>query len=405
MKERYYSRGLTPLGEKTVCAQCVSDYAISDFVRANANSSGCAYCGCSDCQSVDVDEVALFVLDALESEYEDPANEVAYDSEEGGYVSPTEIYDTRELLERLLGEPDVIEGYLDDLVIALPDGLWVHKNPYGPTKYERFRWDWRRFCEQIKHETRYLFMLEGSDGDDAEWKADPPPFLALEAIGKGTRDLKLVRTLPAGSAVYRARVHASSEAPSAATDLGPPPNGKAIHANRMSPAGIPMFYGAMDTETAVEEVAEDARSKGQAVTTAEFLTVRDLNIVDFTNVPPVPSYFDETARPRRASIEYFHSLVGDLAAPIQKDGREHIEYVPSQVVTEFMRRVFKRSPSEPTHGMLYPSSRRKGGVCCVLFCDTRGVADSQSSAERSEDVMMELVPGSARRVLNAAPPP
>jgi hypothetical protein len=49
---------------------------------------------------------------------------------------------------------------------------------------------------------------------------------------------------------------------------------------------------------------------------------------------PFPSLFDEQRRHLRAGLSFLHDFAADLAKPIEKDGREHIEYVPTQIVTE-----------------------------------------------------------------------
>src|SRR5262249_23506696 len=56
-----------------------------------------------------------------------------------------------------------------------------------------------------------------------------------------------------------------------------------------------------------------------------------------------------------------------LAKPIKKDDREHIEYVPTQVVTEFLRHEFRTEGGHRVKGIIYQSARNGKGKCCVLF--------------------------------------
>jgi hypothetical protein len=51
-----------------------------------------------------------------------------------------------------------------------------------------------------------------------------------------------------------------------------------------------------------------------------------------------------------------------------RDDRVHIEYVPTQVVTEYMR-AMKTMESEVIDGVRYSSARHAGGASIVLFCD------------------------------------
>jgi hypothetical protein len=61
------------------------------------------------------------------------------------------------------------------------------------------------------------------------------------------------------------------------------------------------------------------------------------------------------------------------------DGREHVEYVPTQIVTEYFRRVFPQENDGVVDGLLYRSSRRDG-TCCVVFAKSSDVADADGEA-------------------------
>src|SRR5712692_1043203 len=74
----------------------------------------------------------------------------------------------------------------------------------------------------------------------------------LDEIGDAVEEVELVRELPAGTRFFRGRVGPKTKPYRSARKLGPPPQGRTI-ANRMSPAGIPMFYGALDEFTAIAE--------------------------------------------------------------------------------------------------------------------------------------------------------
>jgi hypothetical protein len=57
----------------------------------------------------------------------------------------------------------------------------------------------------------------------------------------------------------------------------------------------------------------------------------------------------------RAATGFLHEFTDDLTKPIAKDGREHIEYVPPQVVTEYVRYRLQQHVGRPVHGILYRS--------------------------------------------------
>jgi hypothetical protein len=135
----------------------------------------------------------------------------------------------------------------------------------------------------------------------------------------------------------------------------------------MSPAGIPMFYGAADECTAIAETYIAKAGRKAVATVGKFETARDFIILDLTKLPPVPSAYDQRLRHLRSGIAFLKEFVETLIQPITKNGRERIDYVPTQIVTEYFRCVHKTSSGDPINGILYRSSKDARGICCVLF--------------------------------------
>jgi RES domain len=75
---------------------------------------------------------------------------------------------------------------------------------------------------------------------------------------------------------------------------------------------------------------------------------------------------------------FLWSFARDLRKPVVLDGREHIEYVPTQVVTEYMRWF----PAAAIDGILYTSAQN-GGTSCVIFCGPGGCADEGSETDET----------------------
>jgi hypothetical protein len=116
--------------------------------------------------------------------------------------------------------------------------------------------------------------------------------------------------------------------------LGPPPLEAAVQTNRMSPPGIVMTYVADDAETALAETA----NKPGRFALGEFVTERDALILDLTRLPHAPSIFAELPDSReydpRVPLNFLHHVSRVISKPIARDDRAHVEYVPTQVVTE-----------------------------------------------------------------------
>jgi hypothetical protein len=175
--------------------------------------------------------------------------------------------------------------------------------------------------------------------------------------------------------IFRVRVHDPANRLLTAAELGTPSRGSARFSNRMSPAGIPMFYGAFDEQTAIAETYDASQGNQVVITVAEFVTARDFPVLDLTKLPQIPSLFDSDRRDTRPGLIFLNDFISDLSAPIEKNGREHIEYVPTQVVTEFFRHCYKHPTHGAVRGILYKSAQRTGGDCCVLFFESDHCCD------------------------------
>jgi hypothetical protein len=104
----------------------------------------------------------------------------------------------------------------------------------------------------------------------------------------------------------------------------------------MNPAGISYLYLAAEEGTAAREIIGESAAD---VVLAEFATVRELNVLDFTHLPAKPSVFDAGHRDQREGIIFLEHFVEAISQPVAKDGREHVSYAPSQVVSEFFALV------------------------------------------------------------------
>ena len=174
-----------------------------------------------------------------------------------------------------------------------------------PSKALEF--SWRNFSQSVKHTTRFLFFPHTGNEDRSE------PFMVrpegmLEELGEVAQSCELIRTVPAGTKVFRARGHQPGVAYTDPKDLGPPPLEFARTAGRMNAPGIVVFYGAHDKETA----AAEATGQYKQFSVGSFETLIDLVVVDLTDLPPfraslkeatgIPGYFCNTLLKRFRSL-------------------------------------------------------------------------------------------------------
>ena len=149
----------------------------------------------------------------------------------------------------------------------------------------------------------------------------------------------------------------------------------------MSPAGIPMFYGADSEGTAFAETFTNNPDKPR-VTFGVFHTLRKLRLLDLTDIPAVPSIFDEEAAATRNALSFINSFEADVTAPVPDDHSAHYLYVPTQVVAEYFRHVFTLPDEGSLDGIMFNSSKGAGGKCYTLFADANQCTDSPADTTK-----------------------
>jgi hypothetical protein len=322
-----------------------------------------------------MDTVLSFISEGIHLEYEEALNSVGWDSSEGGYLLATS--DAGELLSDLGFGDDEPQELFDDLVSAFSHDEWVHKNPYSSPECDELTDTWGNFCEQVKHKSRFLLSKKTTRPDRDN---SPEPIQILETLGRIVTELNLIMTIPAGVHVYRARQHSLEKKFGTAKELGTPPKEKAKQ-SRMSAAGVPAFYGANEPKTAYAEIfSED--DKQQVITLGVFKTLRPLRLLDLTDLPDVPSLFSRKRAWKRMSVIFMKRFEEDLTKPVEHDGSEHYEYVPTQFVAEYFREIFQTSDGAYLDGILFNSSKSEDGTCCTFFCTQEECTDNPDDRDK-----------------------
>ena len=426
-------RGWYSRTRKLVCTSCVRDEYLSAQIDRDGKAVACGYCRLTpdeaDVRCIPFDDLMDLIGDGILSAYTDADSEsIPYESAEGGYAFPNSMFDTYDLVVDEIGL-DVDEAVLKDVLGALPQQTWCRSDFWSLTLNGALRTGWEEFVEKVKYQTRYLFTLperSSSETDTAvasvneelhdpegesnneDWIVQPigdpgfgivydrqggiPVYGMLDAIGHLVRRLGLTRKLEEDAIILRARVKDKGTTLAGPGDLGPPKREDATQPNRMSPSGIVMFYGAMDRSTTLVETFQPSRegAENRNVWVARFRVMKNLNVLDLTTLPPIPSLYDQGFRDLRDGIMFLHDFVDDLVQPIDRDGREHIDYVPTQVVTEYMRHRFRTEDGMSLNGIFYKSAKSSGGTACVLFLDGTNCGAPAERWERPEQILCLL---------------
>jgi hypothetical protein len=225
----------------------------------------------------------------------------------------------------------------------------------GALKLDHALWSsWESFCQTVKHRRRFFFHNSGRDDQDSF-----TPASLLSSIARASEALGLVVELPAGLRLWRARPDLSKGRRVSASDFGPRPVEFALQSNRMNPAGIPMLYLASSTTTALKETRAEQAKMGL------WRSIRPIRILDLRHLPPVPSLFSEEPRTLALTLSFLHDFANDIMKPVARNNLVHIDYLPSQVVTEFMRDYdFSAGALD---GVAYGSTVHKRGWNVALF--------------------------------------
>jgi DNA-directed RNA polymerase subunit RPC12/RpoP len=155
--EKIEARGASQIVDRYVCVACVRDKALKAFVRQEATRWRCDYCGMKR-RSVDADDLLDRIMDGINAEYEDPANEMGWASEEGGYIGST--IDKYDLIDEL--EITDNEALRDEIADKILNFEWCKQDPYGLSKDRRLWYGWERFCQRVKHESHFFERLKSS---------------------------------------------------------------------------------------------------------------------------------------------------------------------------------------------------------------------------------------------------
>jgi RES domain-containing protein len=347
--------------DKFVCPDCVEDAYLKGLIESDADSTSCDYCGNEGevVIAAPVEAIMPAVMGALTHYYAEPASAgVPYETAEGGWLfEPTDTADA--LMSLSLQCNDEL---FEDVVAAISNvnDAWVDAaggNWASIQKSEELLYGWQRFSEHVKHRQRYFFTaIEPEPWQDIEPSRLMPELAAVVA------EIGLVEQMEPDTPLFRVRLRSATDLwPLDATELGAPPPDKAT-AGRMNPPGISYLYLALDPATAAAEIL---RGPPCTLAVARFCTRRSLAVLNLTDLPEIPSLFDVNRLRKRELLLFLKEFVDAISRPVEKNGGEHVEYVPSQVVCEYFASMFR--PEEPLDGLLYPSAVHPGGRNLVLF--------------------------------------
>lgn len=345
--------------DDTLCASHIRDSYLLEQVISGRTAGRCFVCDAAGSDLVEAESLLGAMFDVIRSSWEPASHPFA------SRASTMDLF--YEYFNDVFDEGDPVE-ILERLDRAVTNDEWapMDSGPWGDTDDEETTAPadgWRTFVKLVQHESRFVFLTEKETNiPDGGRKA--ATFVADFSRMLKEHDSSLVRAVPKGSVLYRGRmvgeVRDAAKVASAA-QLGSAPKELAA-ANRMSPAGISMFYASETLETAVAEIATHDVDQRDFAVIGGFQTLRDLRILDLFDID-VPSVFDPTRASERADKTFLRSFARDITRPIRLDGREHREYAPTQILTELIR----WTPDPAVNGIRLRSSQDQQATYVLFF--------------------------------------
>ncbi len=359
--------------EKFICYDCVGEDYLKSIIKNNDFVVKCSYC--------DNDEVAGILLldfvDKIDSAFKQHYIKSPENPPENWSPYQLKNFDWQQngmpVIEAIMEAGIIEEEIAIDVQELLVDRHYDHTaselgessefesgSSYEIKNHDDFEWQmqWANFEHVLKTSTRFF----NKDNEEL-----------LKSIFEEIETLHTHKRKPVVSNIgpenkithlYRARSFQSDYKLKSAlefpdNELGPPPSELAT-AGRMNSRGISVFYGSLNSKTALAEIRPPVGCK---VAIARFelkrtLKVLDLSALKLTHVKG--SIFDENYAHQISRTMFLIKLSQRLTRPVMPDD-EHTEYLATQVVAEFLASELKFD------GIIFPSAQSDGGLNVTLF--------------------------------------
>jgi RES domain-containing protein len=359
-----------------VCARCFEDENLAAWIGAVDGEPGCDFCDGDDAPTCDIDDLCRHMEASLREVYGFAVEQLPWESAEGGYIGRQ--WSTYEILVEEVGLslPRDQKDHLFQAVLGrLPDEIWCDYDWLSLDMDDALRSSWEQLCETVKHKRRFFFHAVGEDTHDSF-----TPATLLKTIANISDRMGLIGDIPPNTGLWRARTDIKRGAQAKASDFGPPPEQYATQSNRMNPPGIPMLYLASTAGTALRETKITEGRVGR------WVAARALRVLDLRTLKPVPGIFTGRDRDERLALSFLHDFRHDIMQPVERDAAHHVEYLPSQVVTEYLRDY--EFEGGKLDGIAYGSTVHKGGWNVALFLSRSDLGLEEPGWKEPEDSSM-----------------
>lgn len=326
--------------DKKVCIRCIKNPGVRKKIEQSQHKGVCSYCGVAEWVEL-LPDVIRYIEKCI-----------LYDYDRQAPLSPPGSYNVKDIFETK--DFKATTQVRTDIVKALARNTYSLKSEVNtaqsPEKTQALIQQWSQFEQLIKTENRFFCENHKVSFNTRGGEYRPAKILSkiVEAIREHTF---LHLELDEENTLYRARSHFQAGSYDA-QNLGHPPIGKAS-ATRMTPApvGIPAFYASLDPHLAVKEIKTTATK----FIVGRWKLTRPIRVVNLSGVigNEAPDFFDYDKKNERNIILFLKKFSSEVSKPVEKDGREHIDYVPTQALSEFIKTYL-----DDIYGIAYVSDMR-----------------------------------------------
>lgn len=309
---------------------------------------------------------------------------------------------------------DLTEAGDDRVIDALKNSLIEHDDywpPYGEEAfydrertyifdedgYEEHSLKWRLCRNEILHEQRFFNASALKHlkeiFDDLHRVRNEKNKLAVDWLIPGSENAVFHRARVSNDPSERSQILGDP-----ATNLGPPPDHLRT-AGRMNSPGIMTFYGAFDLKTCIAELRPKV---GETVVAAQFELNRRVLVLDttgFSGSPEPTNVFTKTHIKQMMLWKFMTKFMHEIARPCLPED-EHLDYVPTQVVSEYLAHLHKlpgRNGHQTIDGIIYRSAQSGDGKNIAIFGDAGMVKEAEQHVSRrfQSKTGLKYVEGSA----------
>ena len=380
------------LSDKYVCTCHFQDKYLNGIIESHGKQGTCSYCGKKHtvcdmftlCEQIvwkiglyfnSLDDAGLYLANGF---YDDEQEVIPGYKRIGEYVVPENLtyFDSVDELMDGLDFATDDDDLNDDIKSCFSTEQWISSDIYDEDRSVKYANQWDRFVNTVKHRGRFTFLATPEFRNIIQEKEGHSDDI-LSVLSDLIIEQGLVKSLPKGTNLYRARKVDDVNLNYKFADITSPPDNLAFP-NRMSPAGISMFYASFEKETATNECV-GGDSKGLIVGTFE--TTKDLKVIDLTSIPEQSFWVNNWQE-----NQFLHHFNENITKRVDPKDTNHLQYIPTQVFTEYLRYMFRDSKGQQIEGLIYGSSKTEEKNI-VLFCnqkESKNFVDENVKIEKFE---------------------